>query len=201
MSGKHRKSVGRPSVVMRRWVPGLTAAAVGATTVSTAVMTGATAGFAGLPVELAALITPASSTAQIFAGTTYYGHDYTQDYGPQQVVPFFLGPQGIVNAIDQNAGGTQRNIAVLSSGWGAGQTGTAVAMMEQSQDSALRNVKLVILDNDTNFPAGGFWTTYGMFAPLLGTSSAPSPSSVPGVQVIDTAYEYNINSVLGVGTA
>jgi hypothetical protein len=179
---------------MRRYLPGLTAAAVGATTVSTAVMTGATTSFAGLPVELAALVTPANSTAQIFAGTTYYGHDYTQDYGPQQVVPFFLGPQGIVNAIDQNSGGTQRDIAVVASGWGAGQTGTALATMQQSLDPALQNVKLVILDNNTNFAAGGFWTTYWMFAPLLGTSAAPSPTSVPGVQVINTAYEYNINS-------
>jgi hypothetical protein len=105
-------------------------------------MTGATTSFAGLPVELAALVTPANSTAQIFAGTTYYGHDYTQDYGPQQVVPFYLGPQGIVNAIDQNSGGTQRNIAVVASGWGAGQTGTALATMQQSLDPALQNVHL-----------------------------------------------------------
>ena len=46
-----------------------------------------------------ALITPANSTSQIFAGTTYYGTDWRPIYGPQQVVPFLAGPQGIANAI------------------------------------------------------------------------------------------------------
>ncbi|MGZ6779878.1 MAG: PE-PPE domain-containing protein, partial [Mycobacterium sp.] len=52
-------------------------------------------------VGLAALITPANSTAQIFAGTTYYGTDYANPptYGPQQVVPFYQGPGGIADAI------------------------------------------------------------------------------------------------------
>jgi hypothetical protein len=55
------------------------------------------------------------------------------------------------------------------------------------------NVKLVILDNDSNFPAGGFWTTYYPFAPLLFTSAEPTPKDVT-VPVVDTAYEYNVNS-------
>ena len=48
-----------------------------------------------------ALITPANSTSQFFAGTTYYGTDWTDPpiYGPQQVVPFLSGPQGIADAI------------------------------------------------------------------------------------------------------
>jgi hypothetical protein len=57
----------------------------------------------------------------------------------------------------------------------------------------MKNIKLVILDNDTNRAGGGFWTTYWMFAPLLLTSSAPTPSNT-SVPVVDTAYEYNVNS-------
>lgn len=158
---------------------------------SAAFVTGTTTAVAP-SVELMALVTPANSTSQIFAGTTYYGHDYTTTAGAQQVVPFFLGPQGIVDAIDQNstdAGGT----VVLSSGWGAGQTGTALAIMESRAGGPPANVKLVILDNDSNFPAGGFWTTYYPFAPLLSTSAEPTPKDVH-VPVVDTQYEYNVNS-------
>jgi hypothetical protein len=137
------------------------------------------------------LVTPANSTAQIFAGTTYYGVDYSKQYGPQQVVPFLSGPQGIAAAIDRN--GTDPDIVVLSSGWGAGQTGTAIGQMQDSNDPALKNLKLVLLDNNTNRAGGGFWTTYWMFAPLLLTSAAPTPSNTTA-PIVDTAYEYNINS-------
>jgi hypothetical protein len=139
----------------------------------------------------AALVTPANSTSQIFAGTTYYGVDYSAKYGPQQVVPFLLGPQGIVAAIDRNA--SDPNIVVLSSGWGAGQTGTAIGAMQAANDPAMKNLKLVLLDNNTNRAGGGFWTTYWMFAPLLLTSAAPTPSDTTA-PIVDTAYEYNINS-------
>ena len=142
--------------------------------------------------ELAALITPANSTAQIFASSDYYGIDWTSKYGQPQVVPFFTGPRGIVNAIDRNSG-DPNGVVVLASGWGAGQTGTALAKMQAADDPALQDVRLVVLDNNTNRAGGGFWTTYPMFAPLLLTSAAPTPSDTT-VPVVDTAYEYNINS-------
>ena len=125
MAGKHRKTSGRRSAVARHRGSRLAAAAVTATSLSTALMTG-TMTAAAPSVELVALITPANSTAQIFAGSTYYGTNYTQEgYGPQQVVPFFLGPQGIADAISA-ANGDPKGIVVLASGWGAGQTGTAL---------------------------------------------------------------------------
>jgi hypothetical protein len=192
MSGKHRKPSRRRPAVLRRGIPGLTAAAVSATSLSTALMTSATATVASSPVQLMALITPANSTAQIFASSSYYGVDWTKQYGQPQVVPFFLGPQGIVNAVDKN-GGDKNGIVVLSSGWGAGQTSTALAIMQANNDPAMNNLKLVVLDNNTNRAGGGFWTTYWMLAPLLLTSSAPTPSNT-SVPVVDTAYEYNINS-------
>jgi hypothetical protein len=105
-------------------------------------------------------------------------------------VPFILGPQGIVNAVDRN--GSDPRIAVLSSGWGAGQTSTAIAIMQAKNDPAMNNIKLVILDNNTNRAGGGFWTTYWMFAPLLLTSAAPTPSDTD-VPIVDVGYEYNIN--------
>ncbi|WP_227999897.1 PE-PPE domain-containing protein [Mycolicibacterium sp. P1-5] len=138
-----------------------------------------------------ALITPANSTAQIFASSDYYNRDWS-GYGPPQVVPFFLGPQGIADAIDANSA-DPRGVVVLASGWGAGQTGTALGDMQSKGDPALNNVRLVVLDNNTNRAGGGFWTTYWMFAPLLATSAAPTPNDL-SVPVVDTAYEYNINS-------
>ncbi len=77
MPGKHRKS-SRPAAVLAAVVApgGLAAAAVAATSLSTAVVTGTTTA-AAPSVDLLALITPANSTSQIFAGTTYYGTDYT----------------------------------------------------------------------------------------------------------------------------
>lgn len=186
-----RKSSGRRSSMAKLMAPGgLAAVAVGATGLSSALMTGATTAIAP-SVDLVALITPANSTSQIFAGTTYYGTDYANPplYGEQQVVPFFLGPQGIADAI-RAADDDPRGTVVLSSGWGAGQTGTALGMLSPGDRD---NIDLVILDNNTNRAGGGFWTTYSPFAPLLLTSAEPTPSDT-GVPVLDVAYEYNINS-------
>jgi PE-PPE domain len=199
MAGKHSKSSRRRpssarSSAARRGGSGLAAAAVTATSLSTALMTGTTTA-AAPSVELVALITPANSTAQIFAGTTYYGTDYTKPpasttYGPQQLVPFFLGPQGIANAIKAADGDPT---VVLASGWGAGQTGTALAQLRDNNSPALDDIDLVILDNNSNRGGGGFWTTYSVFAPLLLTSAEPTRSDLD-VPVLDVAYEYNINS-------
>jgi len=190
MPGKHRRPSRRRSKAVRRWAPSLTAAAVSATSLTTALTTGTTVTVSPA-VELTALITPANSTAQIFASSAYYGVDWSR-YGSPQVVPFFLGPQGIVNAIDSNAGDPS-GIVVLSSGWGAGQTSTALALMQANNDPALNDLRLVVLDNNTNRAGGGFWTTYWMFAPLLLTSAQPTPNNT-GVPILDVAYEYNINS-------
>jgi hypothetical protein len=187
MAGKHRKSSRIRSSAARLGAPGgLAAAAVTATSLSTALMTGTTTA-AAPSVDLVALITPANSTAQIFAGVTYYGTNYEDEYGAQQVVPFLLGPQGIADAVGQNS--NERNV-ILASGWGAGQTGTALGQLSQEE---LDSIDLVILDNNSNRAGGGFWTTYAPFAPLLGTSAEPTPSDL-GVPILDVAYEYNINS-------
>jgi len=174
---------------------GLAAAAMAASSLTTGVTANTTPEAAPPPsVDLLALITPANSTAQIFAGTTYYGTDYANPplYGPQQVVPFLQGPTGIATAI-HDANNDPKGIVVLSSGWGAGQTGTALGQLKAVNDPALNDIKLVILDNNSNRAGGGFWTTYAAFAPLLGTSAAPTPSDT-GAPTLDVAYEYNINS-------
>lgn len=194
MAGKHRK-ISRPAAVVAAVVaPGGIAAAALA-------VSGFSPGGAPSPSEtptpsvgLAALITPSNSTAQIFAGTTYYGTDWTTVYGAQQVVPFFQGPGGIADAIVAHKADTKDGqpdpTGVVASGWGAGQTGTALAKMSPEDKS---NVAFVILDNNTNRAGGGFWTTYAPFAPLLATSAEPTPSYT-GVPTLDVAYEYNINS-------
>jgi PE-PPE domain-containing protein len=197
VAGKHRK-ISRPAAVVGMVVApaGLAAAAIAAGSLSPNVVASTRSEAAPPPsVDLLALITPANSTAQIFAGTTYYGTDYTTVYGTQQVVPFFQGPPGIADAIVQHKNDTDPNgqpdpTGVVASGWGAGQTGTALANMSDSDKS---NVAFVILDNNTNRAGGGFWTTYAPFAPLLGTSADPTPSDT-GAPTLDVAYEYNINS-------
>jgi hypothetical protein len=50
-----------------------------------------------MTVDLMALITPANSTAQVFASSDFYNRDWS-GYGPPHVVPFFLGPQGSADA-------------------------------------------------------------------------------------------------------
>ena len=186
MAGKHRKR-SRIRSSISRCGTGLATAAVGATSVSTAVVTGTTPAIAP-SVDLMALITPASSTSQIFATADYYGKDWTTVYGEQQIVPFFLGPSAIADAIRQHQDDAEPT-GVISSGWGAGQTGTALGLLSEAE---LENVDLVILDNNTNRAGGGFWTTYYPFAPLLLTSAEPSPNDLD-VTVWDVGYEYNVN--------
>jgi len=186
VSGRHRKR-SRLRSSLARSGSGLATAAVGATSVATAFITGTTPAIAPA-VELIALITPASSTAQIFAGTSYYGTDWTTVYGEQQIVPFLLGPEAIADAIRQHQDDTEPT-GVISSGWGAGQTGTALSLLSEDE---LDNVDLVILDNNTNRAGGGFWTTYYPFAPLLLTSAEPSPNDLD-LTVWDVGYEYNVN--------
>ncbi|MCX8560063.1 PE-PPE domain-containing protein [Mycolicibacterium mucogenicum] len=189
MAGKHREA---RRAATRRFSRGATAATVAAAGVATAFSTAAThVPVMSAPVALAALITPANSTAQFFAGSQYYNRDWSQ-YGQPQVVPFLAGPNGIANAVAANAD-DPRGIVVLSSGWGAGQTGTAIGILQNRNDPALDNVKLVVLDNNTNRAGGGFWTTYWFGAPFLLTSAAPTPSNTK-VPIVDVAYEYNVNS-------
>ncbi|OBB07987.1 hypothetical protein A5662_09230 [Mycobacteriaceae bacterium 1482268.1] len=168
--------------------------AVAATSVTTAIVTGATPAIAP-NVQLMAVVAAANSTSQFFAGTTYYGTDYASGaFGDVTTVPFFVGPQGIADAIaaaHSNPDG--KPLVVLASGWGAGQAGTALAQLQKENPDALKDVDLVILDNNTNRAGGGFWTTYSPFAPLLLTDATPTANNLP-VHIIDTAYEYNVNS-------
>lgn len=189
MTGTHRR---RPHRSTACRASAAAAAVVTAAGLTAAVTDAVRPKAAGVQLELSALVTPANSTAQVFASSDYYGIDWVRLYGPPQVVPFFLGPPGIAAAIDRNAADPD-GVVVLASGWGAGQTGTALSQMQRSGDPALDNVRLMVLDNNTNRAGGGFWTSYPWLAPLLLTSAAPTPDDT-AVPVVDTAYEYNINS-------
>ncbi len=196
MAGKHRKT-SRPALVVAAVVApaGLAAAAMAATGLSGGVVPTDTTITAGSPsIDLLALVSAANSTSQFFAGSSYYGTDWTEVYGTQQVVPFLLGPQGIADAISSHQDDEEQT-GVTASGWGAGQAGTALGILANNDDpDDLDNVGLVILDNNTNRAGGGFWTTYAPFAPLLLTSAEPTPTDLPdGVTVLDVGYEYNIN--------
>ena len=100
MAGKHRKRSEVRTTVAKRGGSGVAAAALSITGLSTAVVTGTTAAVAP-NVQLMALVSAANSTSQFFAGSTYYGTDWSQAllYGTQVVVPFYKGPDGIAQAI------------------------------------------------------------------------------------------------------
>jgi hypothetical protein len=195
--GKHRKRSPIQAEVVKRGGTGLAAAALSVTGLSTAVVTATTAAVAP-NVQLMALVSAANSTSQFFAGSTYYGTNWTTVYDEQQVVPFFRGPQGIANAIT-NVAFEEDSTGVTGSGWGAGQAGTALGIIAANdaangnEEDILPTIGLVILDNNTNRAGGGFWTTYHQFAPLLFTTADPTPNNLD-VTVLDVAYEYNINS-------
>ena len=76
MPGKHRKQSPIHTEVAKRGGTGLAAAALSVTGLSTAVVTGTTAAVAP-NVQLAALVSAANSTSQFFAGSSYYGTDWT----------------------------------------------------------------------------------------------------------------------------
>ena len=79
-------------------------------------------------VELMALVSAANSTSQFFAGIDVLRHGLDERRtATQQVVPFLLGPAGH-RGCDQRCTMTATLIrtGVTASGWGAGQTGTAL---------------------------------------------------------------------------
>ncbi len=197
MAGKHRNRSHVQNEAAKRGGAGLAAAALSITGLSTAVVTGTTAAVAP-NVQLMALVSAANSTSQFFAGSSYYGTDWKDALlygGPdqeQEVVPFFRGPQGLADVITGAQDGAN-SIGVTGSGWGAGQAGTALAILDQ-EGFDFDQIGIVILDNNTNRAGGGFWTTYAPFAPLLFTTADATPNNIPGLTVLDVAYEYNINS-------
>ncbi len=109
MAGKHRRT-SRPAAVVAMVVApaGLAAAAMAATSMTGGVATDTTQATAP-SVDLAALVSAANSTSQFFAGSTYYGTDWTTVYGTQQVVPFLSGPQGIADAIASHKNDTTKD--------------------------------------------------------------------------------------------
>lgn len=202
MAGKHRKRSEVRTTVAKRGGSGVAAAALSITGLSTAVVTGTTAAVAP-NVQLMALVSAANSTSQFFAGSSYYGTDWAEAdlYGQQEVVPFFRGPNGIAEAINDVQTGDNQT-GVTASGWGAGQAGTALGIIAEGDNpELLDSIGLVILDNNTNRAGGGFWTTYYPFAPLLFTTADPTPTNLPGLTVLDVGYEYNINGDAAVDPA
>ncbi|MDT5004660.1 MAG: hypothetical protein QOJ24_1836, partial [Mycobacterium sp.] len=145
MPGKHRKT-SRPAAIVAMVVApaGLAAATIAATSMPAPVPPDTTV--AAPSVDLTALVSAANSTSQFFAGSSYYGTDWKTVYGQQQVVPFLAGPQGIADSIDGVQTGNKQT-GVTASGWGAGQTGTALGILAQNGDTqALNSIGLVILD-------------------------------------------------------
>src|SRR3954470_19748837 len=99
MPGKHRKT-SRPAAIVAMVVApaGLAAAAMTLTSVPAPVPPDTTVAAPSQSVGLRALVSAANSTSQFFAGSSYYGTDWTTLYGQQRVVPFLQGPQGIADS-------------------------------------------------------------------------------------------------------
>ncbi len=112
MPGKHRKT-SRPAAIVAMVVApaSVAAAAVTATSMPSAVPPDTTV--AAPSVDLLALVSAANSTSQFFAGSSYYGTDWTKVYGTQQVVPFLSGPQGIADAISSHQNDKNQTVRQL----------------------------------------------------------------------------------------
>ena len=109
-------------------------------------------------------------------------------------MPFFQGPQGLADAIN-GADDERQPTGVTASGWGAGQTGTALGILAANRrPDDLDNIGLVILDNNTNRAGGGFWTTYRRSRRCCSPQRTRRPTDLETSPVLDVAYEYNINS-------
>ena len=192
MPGKHRKQSPIRTEVAKRGGTGLAAAALSVTGLSTAVVTGTTAAVAP-NVQLTALVSAANSTSQFFAGSSYYGTDWTRlvygDAAGRAVLPGAAGHRGCHHRRNDDASQT----GVTASGWGAGQTGTALGISaEQARRSRQHRprhprqqhqpCRRRILDDLLPVRAAAVH--------LCGRLADQSS----GVTVLDVAYEYNINS-------
>ena len=97
-------------------------------------------------------------------------------YGEQQVVPFLPGPQGIANAIKRRTMATPIRTGVTASGWGAGQTGTALGSMIRPKIWRTSTWSSSTTTPTAPAVASGRRTT--LFAPLLLTSAEPTPNDL-----------------------
>ena len=192
MPGKHRKQSPIHTEVAKRGGTGLAAAALSVTGLSTAVVTGTTAAVAP-NVQLMALVSAANSTSQFFAGSSYYGTDWSQAllYGTQQTsCRSIKGPDGIADAI-HTANVGARQTGVTGSGWGAGQAGTAVGQLSQSRPQQHRPCH----PRQQHEPCGR-WILDDLLSvrAVARDYSGPNADQSSRRHVLDVAYEYNINS-------
>jgi hypothetical protein len=143
------------------------------------------------PVQLAALIIGASSTNPAGDGVAdFYGGLYQQN--PTVIANFLTGAPGIYAAIHDNRGDDDN--VVLSSGWGAANASLLLTYEKAvgGADEVASQPRLYVLDDNVATPNGGFGTRLPVFA-LLGVNPLPTPTD-PGVDVVNVAYEYDINS-------
>ncbi len=136
-------------------------------------------------VDLAALIVVGSSTNPTGSGVEdFYGGKFKPaDPNDIVVVNFLSGPTGIEDALTGN------NDVVLASGWGASNASHVLV----TDDSPNVEKALWVLDNNLNIPNGGFATRYPGFSRLVLIDPTPTPTDA-GATVIETRYEYDINS-------
>ena len=171
MAGKHRKVSRRKSRVSRRWVPGLTAAAV-----KCHEPYHRTVDRRG---DLNACAAGQRPTTRQFhvPDLRWYDllrHGLFEDVRHTASRPVFPRTAR-ASSMRLTATGAIRTSSSCPPDGAPVETGTALGIMNANNDPALSNLKLVILDNNSNRAGGGFWTTYYPFAPLLLTSAEPTP--------------------------
>lgn len=141
-------------------------------------------------VQLSALIIGASSTNPGGDGVADFYHGlYRQGADEPVVANFFTGPFGVYQAIQDNS---DEDNVVLSSGWGAANVSLLLSYGKLTNDPAITQPTLYVLDNNVASPNGGFGTRLPIFA-LIGVNPIPTPTD-PGVPVVNVVYEYDINS-------
>ena len=84
-------------------------------------------------VDLLALVSAANSTSQFFAGSSYYGTDWTKVYGSSRLCRSWRGRRALRMPSTCAQTGTEQT-GVTASGWGAGQTGTALGILAENSD-------------------------------------------------------------------
>ena len=147
-----------------------------------------------------ALVSAANSTSQFFAGSTYYGTDWTDSMPTARsrgraVLPRAAGHRGRHQRCAQIDDRPDRRHGFRVGCRPDRHRARDSRPNDQQSRPTLDSIGLVILDNNTNRAGGGFWTTYAPFAPLLGHLGGPRRRTIfRASPVLDVAYEYNINS-------
>ena len=150
-------------------------------------------------VDLTALVSAANSTSQIFAGSSYYGTDWTKVYGYAAGCPVLWGTPGHSGRHRVRTRTTQRTANPT-------QPALRLPVGVQARRVPRWDPRPTVIQSDLDksawssstttpiAPAGGFWTTYAPFRAAAADFDGSHAKQHQVCPRLDVAYEYNINS-------